>query len=442
MPKTINISSIIISFACYIMLAFFIDRHDHNFLIPVYFIAFAAYILMLRNIYVWRIRHIFFIGILFRLIFFISLPELSDDFYRFIWDGRLLAEGFNPYQFVPSYFTGENLLPFLSPDLYYQLNSPNYFSVYPPVSQFIFLLSSALFPDSIYGSVLAMKLIALLAELGLFYVIFRLLRRLKMPLHYLAIYALNPLVIIEVVGNLHHEGLMLFFLLLSIYLFLKRKFVHSSLMWAFAVATKLIPLMFLPLIFKRLPHRQLIVFGSIFTISTIILFIPLIDGIANGMGQSISLYFQKFEFNASLYYIVREVGFWVKGYNVIQTAGPILGVTVFIWVIGYVFITGKEISWFHAMTWIFVIFLLFATTVHPWYIISLICFSVFTGYIFPIVWSLLIFLTYVGYTPTGYVEETWVIVLEYFIVITVMIYEIIKEEDSFLYNTLNVRPVV
>lgn len=442
MSKTVNILFVSASILGYILLAFFIDRHEHYYLLPVYIIVFIAYLALLKNISSFRIRQIFFLGILFRLIFLISLPELSDDYYRFIWDGRLMAEGFNPYQYLPTFFTGENTVSFLDADLYYRLNSPNYFTVYPPVPQFIFLTAAALAPDSIYGSVLVMKFIALLAELGLFYVLFRLLRRLRLPLHYTAIYVFNPLVIIEVVGNLHHEGLMLFFLMLSIYLFIKKKYFSSALIWAISVATKLLPLMFLPLLLKRLPRKKFILFSTIFAVALLILFIPLIDGITQGTGESISLYFQKFEFNASIYYLVREIGFWVKGYNIIQVAGPYLGLTVFLLVMAYSLLADKEVLWFKAMTWIFVIFLFFATTVHPWYIISLICFSVFTGYLFPVVWSFFIFLTYAGYTPTTYIEQTWVIVLEYTSVIIVMFYEIIKKENPFLHHTVNVNPAV
>ncbi|MGK7389826.1 MAG: hypothetical protein ACNS60_05720 [Candidatus Cyclobacteriaceae bacterium M2_1C_046] len=442
MSKAVNLFAIIISVLGYILLAFFIERHEHYYLLPVYSVVFIAYLWLLKDIRSFRIRHIFFLGVLFRLIFFISLPELSDDFYRFIWDGRLMAEGFNPYQYLPSYFTGENALPFLDADIYYRLNSPDYFTVYPPVPQFIFLTAAALTPDSVYGSVLVMKFIALLAEFGLFYVLFRLLRRLHLPLRFLSIYAFNPLVIIEVVGNLHHEGIMLFFLMLGIYLCIKKKYLSSALIWALSVATKLLPLMFLPLLIKRLELKKLVVFSITFLVTLVILFIPLIDGIVQGMGESISLYYQKFEFNASIYYVVREIGFWIKGYNIIQTAGPYLGFIVFLLVMAYSLWADKEVNWFKAMTWIFVIFLFFATTVHPWYIISLICFSVFTGYLFPIVWSYFIFLTYAGYTPTAYVEQTWVLILEYTCVITVLIYEVVKKENQFLHNTLNVNPAV
>lgn len=431
MPKIINIIAIGSSAIFYILLAFFIERHEHYYLIPAYLGVFTGYLLLLRNVNVLRIRHIFFIGILFRLIFLISLPALSDDFYRFIWDGRLLAEGFNPYQYLPSFFVGENALPFLDADLYYRLNSPNYFTIYPPIPQFIFLIAAALFPDSIYGSVLVMKFMTLLAEVGLLYMLFRVLRRLKMPIRYMAIYAFNPLVIIELVGNLHHEGIMLFFLLLSIYLCLKKKFASSAIIWALSVATKLIPLIFLPMLLKRLPVKRLLTFGTVFLITTLILFVPLIDGLLQGMGQSLPLYFQKFEFNASIYYIIREVGYWVKGYNIIQTAGPFLGLTVFVVVMTYALYSEKTIPWFKMMTWILVIFLLLATIVHPWYIISLICFSVFTGYIFPMAWSFLIFLTYIGYTPEGYVEQPWVVLIEYLFVIPLMIYDVFKKEDLF-----------
>lgn len=415
-----------LSFAGLILLSFFIEREQHPPLLAVFSVLFAIYLYQIKHLYDYKTREIFNLALLLRIVVLIGLPTLSDDFYRFIWDGRILSSGNNPFEFLPLEYLKVSSATNLDAKLFYRLNSAEYFTVYPPLAQFIFLTATSIFPNDVYGSVLVMKLFAFAAEAGLLMVMIRILRRLKLSGRYIAVYALNPLVIIEGVGNLHHEGIMLLFLCLAVYMLMKSQYISSAVLWGLAVATKLLPLLYLPLLFRRLSKRILLKFFGVLVIIVSILFLPLLEGLIDGMTQSISLYFQKFEFNASIYYIVREIGFFVKGYNIIQTAGPFLGLTVFILVMIYSLTTSKDENIFIAMSWIFVIFLSLSTTVHPWYIISLVAFSVFTGYLFPVVWSLLIFFTYAGYFKSGYNESVAIIIIEYALVYALMIYEIFQ----------------
>ncbi len=54
-----------------------------------------------------------FIGLalVFRLIFLFATPNLSQDFYRFIWDGRMILEGLNPYLHLPQTFINQGIHP-------------------------------------------------------------------------------------------------------------------------------------------------------------------------------------------------------------------------------------------------------------------------------------------------------------------------------------------
>ena len=102
----------------------------------------------------------FFLGVavVARLLLIGAFPQLSDDIYRFIWDGRLINQGVNPFAQLPAYYMQEGTqLPGLSPELFAQLNSPEYFTIYPPVAQAIFALACWLFPHSIFGSAVVMK---------------------------------------------------------------------------------------------------------------------------------------------------------------------------------------------------------------------------------------------------------------------------------------------
>ncbi|MFY8037179.1 MAG: hypothetical protein ACOVMQ_08430, partial [Cyclobacteriaceae bacterium] len=158
---------------------------------------------------------------------------------------------------------------------------------------------------------------------------------------------------------------------------------------------------------------------------TFLFFLPLLnEEIILGFRESIGYYFKKFEFNASIYYLVREWGFWKYGYNIIQTVGWKLALYAALFIFLYIgwdawktYRKNELHSLWLAYLVLLSIYFLFSTVVHPWYVCSLVAFSIFTTWRFAIVWSALIVLTYIGYTPEGYSESlTWV-AIEYFAVV-------------------------
>ena len=145
---------------------------------------------------------------------------------------------------------------------------------------------------------------------------------------------------------------MIFFFLLGIWLLVKGKseistltFFLSALAMSFSIASKLLPLIFLPFLIKRLGWKNSIQYFLIIGITVALLFLPLINGaFLNNFGTSLNLYFQKFEFNASLYYVLRWIGFQILGFNLIYVLGPVLAVITFSGVLG-LSIFEKESSW-------------------------------------------------------------------------------------------------
>ena len=103
----------------------------------------------------------------FGRLFLFSIPNLSDDFYRFIWDGRLLASGNHPFAQLPVYYIDNNIsIQGIDEELFKSLNSPEYFTIYPALSQYVFWLAASLAPHSVYGSVLVIKMVIFAAEIG------------------------------------------------------------------------------------------------------------------------------------------------------------------------------------------------------------------------------------------------------------------------------------
>ncbi|WPP48527.1 hypothetical protein [Catalinimonas niigatensis] len=414
--------------ACIFIMVYKLERIQTYPLLFTYSLAFAAYVGIYKSVnqkhQIWWLLGI---SVLLRLLLLPAVPNLSDDIYRFIWDGRLLIQNIHPFAYLPSEIMAEGIyLPLKGIDqtLFQQLNSPDYFTIYPPVNQTIFALAAWLFPESIMGSVIFIRMFVVLAEVGTLYLLYQLIRQHDLPRTRVLLYGLNPMIIMELSGNLHFEALMICFLLLSYFFLEKNRWLLSSFFFALAICTKLLPLILLPLYLWRLGIRNAIRFYAATGVITLLLFAPLLNlELIKGISESIGLYFQKFEFNASIYYIVREIGYVVKGYNIIQTAGIWLAMSTFM---GIVFFSVVErhaklpVAWL----WIWVIYLALSTIVHPWYIAPLIAFGIFTHYRFMMVWAWLIFFSYAGYTADGFEEILEITFAEYAIVLLVLVYEL------------------
>lgn len=421
--------------ALFALLGFTIERHETLPLLSAYTLLFILYCIIYTTVKEDRINHWVYVSIVVRVLLIFAPPHLSDDFYRFIWDGRLLQEGIHPFAEIPSYYMKEgNAVPTLTPELFQQLNSKEYFTIYPPIAQFVFWFATFLFPTSIIGSVITMKLLIVLVEVGTLVMLKKLLIPFKLPAKNILLYALNPLIIIELTGNLHFEAFVIFFLLTSVCLLLKEKQTLSALFFSLAVCVKLLPLIFLPSLLPHLGIRKASIYYSTVFLVSVLLFSPLIDiELIKGLNESVGYYFKKFEFNASIYYLVRAWGFWKYDYNIIQTVGWKLGLISAILILFYSlrnFLQKQSMSLNQnlLLDWmiILVIYLLFTTTVHPWYITPLIAFCVLSNFRFPILWSLLIFGTYIGYTTISFHENLWITAIEYSLVFLLLSIEFRK----------------
>ena len=137
-----------------------------------------------------------------RLAFLPTVPNLSGDVYRYIWDGRVVAAGFNPYSHVPA---DPVLIPLRDPAQYGLIDKRDYaVTIYPPVAEALFALVTRL-----SSSVLAMKAAMVLLEGVAALATARLLRRLGRRPERLALYLLHPAPVWEIAGNGHVDAAMM-----------------------------------------------------------------------------------------------------------------------------------------------------------------------------------------------------------------------------------------
>ncbi len=423
--------ALVISSIAYLALGYFTPRENFFNLIGWFAILFAAYGYIYYFTAKQGVGFLMIMGVLFRALLLFGLPLLSGDYFRFVWDGLLFTHGENPFLHLPSYYHQQpELIPELTDELFNGLNSPEYYTIYPPVSQYVFAFATWLFPTDILKAVITMKSVLFIAETGSIILIRSLLNRLSLSPKLALLYALNPLVIVELTGNLHFEALMIFFLLLSFHLILNNRYKRSAFTMALAISTKLLPLMILPFFIKRIGFRKSIIYFGYIALFCLILFTPFISKeFITNIFTSINLYFQKFEFNASLYYVVRWIGYQIKGWNIIQTAGPVLSA-----ITALVIFSGaaleRQTQWStlpKKVLFAFTTYFLLATTVHPWYITTLVAFSPFGQLRYGIIWSALATLSYFAYSNNTYTENLWLITLEYTATLTWMGYELFQQ---------------
>ncbi len=387
-------------------------QSDFYSLFPIYTLAFTSYFILVYKSSV-NFYALLGLGILVRVLMLFYFPNLSDDIYRFYWDGKLIISGINPYGVLPTEAINYGI-DGLTKDIFDNLNSPNYYTIYPPINQLYFTLSAWI--GDISSASIFMKFLVLVTELMGLYFVLKLLDKGNLDRRLSMIYYLNPLVVLEGVGNLHFEVVMLSFWAAGIYYSFHNKLKFGGLFFALSIGVKLLPLMLLPYFWFRLDWRQrLMFFGSLIGFS-ILIFLPMASGIAfSSFFESVDLYFRKFEFNASIYYILRWFGIQFSGYNLIKYIGPLLALIV---VGGNVYIAMQKSIYtlidfmkYALISW--TLYLLLSTTVHPWYIISVVFFTIFLPIRYTVLWSYLIFMTYVNYSGIVYSENYWLLTLEY-----------------------------
>jgi hypothetical protein len=372
---------------------------------------------------------IFILGALIRGLFLFYTPELSQDFYRFIWDGNIQILGINPYLYTPDHLI--EIIGFPNDKMLYKgmgsLSSSN-FSNYPPLSQYLFKIMGYLNRSDLFLPVLSLRIIYLIGEFFIFFTGIALLKKINLNPEYIGWYFLNPIIIIEGIGNLHGEAFMLCFTLAAVLFVARNKSILGGLFMSLAIAIKLLPLLIFPVFFRYLGIKKFFMFSfSILTFS-LILWGPFLEAeMITNYQKTIDLWFTTFEFNGSVFNIIRTIGYEVKGYNIIRKLGEITPYITIGLVVIFTFLRSNRNlkSVFKSMLFLLSCYFFISTTVHPWYIINLIFLGILTGYAFPLLWSLTVFWSYSAYGPEFFKEQMIWQIPGYLLVYSCLIWELI-----------------
>lgn len=268
-------------------------------MLPLWGAAHAAYLaaawLILRRPHPGRssLPWILGVGLLARALFIPTEPTLSGDVYRYLWDGRLVAHGLNPFSHAPS----DPALERFHSEIFHHLNHADVPTIYPPAAQILFGVTAL-----VSATPAAWKLFLLVLETALILALLELLRRRGLSAERILLYYWNPLVLVESFGSGHLDLAAAAFLLGAIALQERRREIPAGISFAFAVLTKYVPGVLAPWLLAR---RRWALLGAALVAGGI-LTLPFL-GAGGAVTTGLRIYARHWEFNGALYRTLREI---------------------------------------------------------------------------------------------------------------------------------------
>jgi alpha-1,6-mannosyltransferase len=367
-------------------------------------VAGAAYLLAIREFFSTSRfpRRVTVIGLLLAALwhaqFLQMLPGSDDDIHRYVWDGRLQNLGYNPYLIVPN----DPAYSRLHTSETRTLNHPDVSTPYPAGAELFFRAVTA-----IHESTFALKVAFVLCDFAILLLLLGLLRRGGEGIHWILAYAWNPLLATEVAGSGHIDIVGALLLLVSFYALTCRWRTAAALAFGLAVSVKLLPIVLLPLYWKRIRVRD----ATLAAMVVGLLYVPFLTGEWIPTG-SLATYVQSFRFNDPVFAMLERVA----APQLVTALAVLLGLTIAIRMRR----SGELSS--DAFAWPMAGCLLCAPVVYPWYLLWLLPFIRSLNTLPIIVWTVSIVLTYVVWYLRAlggqWLLPEWVVPLEYGVVAT------------------------
>jgi alpha-1,6-mannosyltransferase len=363
-------------------------------------LAGIAYLLAIREFFATPrfARRVVVIGLVLAAVWhieFLRVPSgADDDIHRYVWDGRLQRLGYNPYIVVPSDPAAKGLH---TPETR-NLNNPDLPSPYPAGAQLFFRAVTA-----IEESTFALKVAFVVCEFAIVFVLLDVQPR-KQGAHLVLAYAWNPLLAIEVAGSGHIDIVGALLLLVSAAALVRRWRATAAVALGLAIAVKLLPVVLLPLYWKRVRMRDAALAAAVVGL----LYVPFLNHGRIPIG-SLGMYVQSFRFNGPVFAILRQVA----PPQLLAGLAVLVGLGTATWLRS----AAPELSP-DVFAWPMAASLLCAPVVFPWYLLWLLPFLRSASTLLIIVWTVSIIPTYVMWhwrtlgRPWGSLPG-WVMLLEY-----------------------------
>jgi alpha-1,6-mannosyltransferase len=363
-------------------------------------VAGIAYLLAIRQFFATPrfSRGVVVIGLVLAAVWhieFLRLPSgADDDVHRYVWDGRLQRLGYNPYLVVPSDPAAKGLH---TPETR-NLNHPELPSPYPPGAELFFRAVTA-----VHESIFTLKVAFVVCDLAIILVLLDVLRCTRQGAHIVLVFAWNPLLAIEVAGSGHVDIVGALLLLVSAAALARRWRATAAVALGLAIAVKFLPVVLLPLYWKRVRIRDAALAAAVFGL----LYMPFLNHGRIPIG-SLGTYVHSFRFNGPVFAALDRV------------APPqlLVGLAVLVGFLVAIWLRRKAAALpLDAFAWPMAASLLCAPVAYPWYLLWLLPFLRSATTVPIIIWTVSIIPTYyVWHLRTlgrPWLLPGWIMVLEY-----------------------------
>ncbi len=255
---------------------------------------------------------VFGVALGLRLFLVFAPPVFSDDIYRYIWDGRIMNEGINPYRYAPT----DNELEAFRNKSWERINHPELKTIYPPLAQLYFAIVT-----KISHSETGFKIAASITDAFLVFFIIYLAKgrlRLKNQNEYSEhsgalfaglIYGLNPMSIIETGMSGHLDPVAMLTMMAALVMLEREKIVSAAFFLSLGVSIKIAPILLMPLIVVkgfRVGTRIGICSILMFVCLTTIFYIPFLSAHL-GLVETLDAFARRWEGNGGLFTTIEYV---------------------------------------------------------------------------------------------------------------------------------------
>lgn len=377
----------------------FSRRGELPFLAPLALAA-LAYLLAVRELWVtarFPKRTIYFslaLAFLWHVAFLRVPPGPDDDVHRYVWDGRVQRLGHNPYLLIPS----DPAYVGLHTDETRALNNPEVPSPYPPGAQLFFRAAMA-----IHESAFVLKVAFVICDIAIVLVLLDVLRRTGQAAHWVLAYAWHPLLAVEVAGSGHVDVVGVLLLVVSVAALLRRWRAVAAVTFALAVAVKFLPIVLLPLYYKRIRLRDGALAAAVFGL----LYVPFMDH-GRILFGSLGTYIQRFRFNDPVFATLERV----IPPQVVAGLAALTGL-----LIAVRFRRRAAELCGDALAWPMAASVLCAPVVYPWYLLWMLPFMRSISTLPILIWTVSIIPTYYVWRlrtlGQPWVVPDWILLLEY-----------------------------
>lgn len=336
---------------------------------------------------------------------------LDNDMMRYVWDGRVQTHGYNPFTVLPS----DPAMAWTHNRETAAMPSRNATTPYPPAAQLFFRLVV-----SLHDSARAMKVALLVCDLLTMIVLWRWLAATRRNEWLTLAYAWNPLVILEIAHSGHIDALGALWITASAYWLARRRTALASIAFVLAVTSKLLPIVLLPLFWRRVRLRDALL-GGVFLA---LLYVPFTAGSSLAVG-AVPNVVAHIRFNGPVFKLIAAAA----TPQAAAMVAVLLGLGVAAWA-RWRLDAADPAAW----AWPMAVALLCAPVIYPWYLLYLTPFLFTTATLPLLAWTFTVPLAYVvWYYPVyrkPWIVPTAVLAVEYGLVACATAAQLVRRRGS------------